>query len=199
MTDDQMRRFPEELGKLGFVFNFITYGGHQIDGLAGEEFAHRAPPRRHARARASAAKVPSARVAVPHPADARWWPARRRRAHVALGSHRDDEGDGQGLDAVPASRADRAAAEGARRSGSTCGASGTASTADLNVSLRPHSAGSQLLELGAPVGRPRRPRTSIFEPIHDRQGRSILSIRDQNTFDAQLRRKRLMTARRSSS
>ncbi len=39
MTDDQMRAFPDELGKLGFVFNFITYGGHQIDGLAGEEFA----------------------------------------------------------------------------------------------------------------------------------------------------------------
>ncbi len=38
MTDDEMRRFPEELGKLGFVFNFITYGGHQIDGLAAEEF-----------------------------------------------------------------------------------------------------------------------------------------------------------------
>ena len=39
---DRRRRcgaFPEELGKLGFVFNFITYGGHQIDGLAGEEFA----------------------------------------------------------------------------------------------------------------------------------------------------------------
>ncbi len=29
----------EELGKLGFVFNFITYAGHQIDGLAAEEFA----------------------------------------------------------------------------------------------------------------------------------------------------------------
>ncbi len=39
MTEDEMRQFPEELGKLGFVFNFITYGGHQIDGLAGEEFA----------------------------------------------------------------------------------------------------------------------------------------------------------------
>ena len=39
MTDEQMKRFPEELGKLGFVFNFITYGGHQIDGLAAEEFA----------------------------------------------------------------------------------------------------------------------------------------------------------------
>ena len=34
MNDEQMRRFPEELGKMGFVFNFITYGGHQIDGLA---------------------------------------------------------------------------------------------------------------------------------------------------------------------
>ena len=39
MTDEQMKRFPEELGKLGFVFNFITYGGHQIDGLAAEDFA----------------------------------------------------------------------------------------------------------------------------------------------------------------
>ena len=36
---EQMRRFPEELGKLGFVFNFITYGGHQVDGVAAEEFA----------------------------------------------------------------------------------------------------------------------------------------------------------------
>ena len=39
MSDEQMKNFPEELGKLGFVFNFITYGGHQIDGLAAEEFA----------------------------------------------------------------------------------------------------------------------------------------------------------------
>ena len=39
MTDDEMREFPKELGKLGFVFNFITYGGHQIDGVPAEEFA----------------------------------------------------------------------------------------------------------------------------------------------------------------
>src|SRR5260370_7123680 len=39
MNGEDMRGFPEELGKLGFVFNFITYGGHQIDGLAAEEFA----------------------------------------------------------------------------------------------------------------------------------------------------------------
>ncbi|PIQ85663.1 MAG: hypothetical protein COV74_07850 [Candidatus Omnitrophica bacterium CG11_big_fil_rev_8_21_14_0_20_45_26] len=38
MTDEEMRQFPVELGKLGYVFNFITYAGHQIDGLAAEEF-----------------------------------------------------------------------------------------------------------------------------------------------------------------
>ncbi|MBI5201037.1 MAG: isocitrate lyase family protein, partial [Elusimicrobia bacterium] len=39
MSDEEMRKFPLELGKLGFVFNFITYGGHQIDGLTSEEFS----------------------------------------------------------------------------------------------------------------------------------------------------------------
>jgi len=39
MTDDAMREFPTKLGDAGFVFNFITYGGHQIDGVAAEEFA----------------------------------------------------------------------------------------------------------------------------------------------------------------
>ena len=38
MSEDEMRNFPAELGKMGFVFNFMTYGGHQIDGLAAEEF-----------------------------------------------------------------------------------------------------------------------------------------------------------------
>src|SRR3984957_3274 len=39
MSDDEMRAFPEELANMGFVFNFMTYGGHQIDGVAAEEFA----------------------------------------------------------------------------------------------------------------------------------------------------------------
>ena len=33
----------------------------------------------------------------------------------------------------------------------------------------------------------------IFAPIVDRRGRNILSVRDQNTFDTALRKKRLMT------
>ena len=39
MSEEEMREFPIELGKLGFVFDFITYGGHQVDGMAAEEFA----------------------------------------------------------------------------------------------------------------------------------------------------------------
>ena len=33
----------------------------------------------------------------------------------------------------------------------------------------------------------------VFAPIVDRKGRNILSIRDQNTFDPALRKKRIMT------
>jgi isocitrate lyase len=33
----------------------------------------------------------------------------------------------------------------------------------------------------------------VFDVIVDRRGRSILSVRDQNTFDSDLRKKRLMT------
>ena len=39
MTDEEMTAFPAELGKLGYVFNFITYGGHQVDGMAVDDFA----------------------------------------------------------------------------------------------------------------------------------------------------------------
>jgi isocitrate lyase len=61
------------------------------------------------------------------------------------------------------------------------------------VALRPHTAGSELLELtlfnpgGDDVA------NVIFALIVDRRGRNILSVRDQNTFDNALRQKRLMT------
>ncbi len=32
-TDDQLRKFADELGKMGYVFNFITYAGHQTEAL----------------------------------------------------------------------------------------------------------------------------------------------------------------------
>ena len=66
LSDDEMRRFPEELGKLGFVFNFITYGGHQIDGLAAEEFATALREDGMLALARLQRKLPPARIPVPH-------------------------------------------------------------------------------------------------------------------------------------
>jgi isocitrate lyase len=62
----------------------------------------------------------------------------------------------------------------------------------LRVRLLPHSAGSELLELGIYGDGDEKHANVIFAPIHDRRGRSILSVRDQNTYAVALRKKRLM-------
>jgi isocitrate lyase len=63
----------------------------------------------------------------------------------------------------------------------------------LRVELRPHTAGSELLELGLFSTDGERMANVIFDVILDRRGRSFISVRDQNTFDVELRKKRLMT------
>ena len=63
----------------------------------------------------------------------------------------------------------------------------------LKVDLRPHRAGSELLELSLVGKNGEKEANVVFAPIRDRRGRSILSVRDQNTFDEALRKKRLMT------
>ena len=60
------------------------------------------------------------------------------------------------------------------------------------VSLRPHTAESDLLELALVSADGEKKLDVIFASIHDRRGRSILSVRDQNNFDLGLRKKRLM-------
>ena len=66
----------------------------------------------------------------------------------------------------------------------------------LRVQLRPRRAGSDVLELGiyGEGGQGEEKLADvIFDPIKDRHGRSILTVRDQNTFAEALRQKRLMT------
>jgi len=62
----------------------------------------------------------------------------------------------------------------------------------LRVQLRPHTAGSELLELTIANQDGHKLASVIFAHIQDRRGRTILSVRDQNT-DESMRRKRLMT------
>jgi isocitrate lyase len=63
----------------------------------------------------------------------------------------------------------------------------------LRALLRPVSAGSEFLELSILDGSSAKAANVVFADLQDRHGNKVLSIRDQNTFDLSLRRKRLMT------
>jgi isocitrate lyase len=62
----------------------------------------------------------------------------------------------------------------------------------LRVELRPHIAGSDLLEIRVIDEDDTSLADVVFTSIVDRRGRTILSVRDQNT-DPAVRRRRLMT------
>jgi isocitrate lyase len=192
MTDEQMRRFPEELGKLGFVFNFITYGGHQIDGLAGEEFATAlrqdgmlalARLQRKFRLLESPYRTPQTLVGGPR-ADAALMSLTGRTATTkAMGVGSTQFQHHIQTEVPPKVLKDWLDIWCKQHD----------LQPDLAASLRPHSAGSQLLELSILSSTGGKAANVVFEPIQDRYGRSILSIRDQNTYEQRLRRKRLMT------
>jgi isocitrate lyase len=195
MTDDEMRAFPEEIGKMGFVFNFMTYGGHQIDGVAAEEFAG---------ALKQDGMLSLARL--------------QRKMRLVESPYRTP----QTLVGGPRSDAALAASSGRTATTKSMGKGSTQHQhlvqtevpkklleewlamwsehyqlgEKLRVQLRPRRAGGELLELGIYGERPdgeEQLANVIVDPIKDRHGRSILTVRDQNTFGEKLRQKRLMT------
>jgi isocitrate lyase len=192
MSDEEMRRFPEELGKLGFVFNFITYGGHQIDGLAAEEFATALKQdgmlalsrlQRKLRMVESPYRTPQTLVGGPRADAALAATSGRTATTMAMG-----KGSTQHQHLIQTEVPKKLLEEWLEmwtRHYELPGA--------LHVQLQPHRAGSELLELGVYDKGEEKVANVVFEPIHDRHGRSILSVRDQNTFAESLRRKRLMT------
>jgi len=192
MSEDEMRAFPEEIGKLGFVFNFITYGGHQIDGLASEEFAQ---------ALKQDGMLALARV--------------QRKFRLVESPFRTPQTlvGGPRLDTALAASSGRTATTKAMGKGSTqfqhlvqtevppsllkkwidSWAEFYSISDPLHVELRPHRAGSDLLELKVINDSEETLANIVFATIQDRRGQAILSVRDQNTFDENLRKKRLMT------
>jgi len=192
MSEEEMRRFPEELGKLGFVFNFITYGGHQIDGLAAEEFATAlkqdgmlalARLQRKLRMVESPYRTPQTLVGGPRADAALVATSGRTATTMAMGKGSTQH---QHLiqTEVPKKLLEEWLAMWTHHYELPGG---------LRVQMRPHRAGSELLELGVYDTGEEKLANVIFAPIHDRRGRSILSVRDQNTFAESLRMKRLMT------
>jgi isocitrate lyase len=192
MSDDEMRRFPAELGKMGFVFNFITYGGHQVDGVAAEEFA-------------TALKQDGMLALARLQRKIRLVESPYRTPQTLVGGPR--------LDAALLASSGRTATTDAMGQGSTqhqhliqtevpkhlleewlvMWAEHYRLAEPMRVQLLPHRAGSELLELAVVGKGDAKLANVVFASIQDRRGRRILSVRDQNTFDEALRRKRLMT------
>ncbi len=192
MTDEQMKEFPKELGKLGFVFNFITYGGHQIDGLAAEEFAV---------ALKQDGMLSLARL--------------QRKLRLVESPYRTPQTlvGGPRLDAALAAASGRTATTKAMGKGSTqhqhlvatevppkvledwlqMWAEQNGLPAGWKAKLRPVAAGSDFIELSIASAAKVKAGNVIFADVHDRRGHRLLSIRDMNTFDDGLRKKRLMT------
>jgi len=193
MTEQEMKDFPKEIGKLGFVFNFITYGGHQIDGLASEEFS---------RALLEDGALALARL--------------QRKLRLLDSPYRTPQSyvGGPRMDAALTASSGRTATTKAMSKGSTqfqhlvqtevptkllegwleLWAKYYKIKGTLRVELRPNRAGSDLLELNIMSSRAKTKKADvIFGSIQDLRGKNILSIRDQNTFNTEFRKKRLMT------
>lgn len=185
MTDEEMRRFPEELGKMGFVFNFITYGGHQIDGVAAEEFATAlrqdgmlalARLQRKMRLVESPYRTPQTLVGGPRSDAALAASSGRTATTKAMG-----KGSTQHQHLVQTEVPRKLLEEWLAMW------SGHYQLKDkLRVQLRPQRAGSEVLELGIHGESDDKLANVIFQPIQDRRGRTILLVRDQNTFGAEL-------------
>jgi isocitrate lyase len=191
MTDEEMKAFPEELGKMGFVFNFITYGGHQVDGVASEEFA-------------TALKQDGMLALARLQRKMRLVESPYRTPQTLVGGPRSD--------AALAASSGRTATTKAMGKGSTQHQHLVQTEVPkklleewlamwtehyqlpekLHVQLRPRRAGSDVLELGIYDEAEEQLANVVVDPIKDRHGRSILTVRDQNTFAEKLRKKRLM-------
>jgi len=192
MSDDQMKHFPEELGKLGFVFNFITYGGHQIDGLAAEDFATAlqqdgmlslARLQRKFRLLESPYRTPQTLVGGPRLDAALMAASGRTATTTAMG-----KGSTQHQHLVQTEVPPKVLEDWLQ-----IWAEHNALPPAYRAQLRPVAAGSDFLELSLWNDSKDRVGNIIFADVQDRHGHKLLSIRDMNTFDPSLRKKRLMT------
>ena len=192
MNDEEMRDFPKELGKLGYVFNFITYGGHQIDGLAAEDFSTAlkqdgmlalARLQRKFRLLDSPYKTPQTLVGGPRLDGALSASSGRTATTKAMG-----KGSTQVQHLVETEVPPRLLENWLNLWKNHNKVHNT-----LHVKLRPHQAGSDLLKLTILDELNEKVANVIFLNMHDRRGRNILSIRDQNTYKDEFRQKRLMT------
>lgn len=196
-TDDQIRNFANELGKMGYVFNFITYGGHQTEALMNGRLARALKEegvlgfvrliQRALRLAHDPAQFPQSFVGGD-------WADRFRRA--ARGSSittssmggKSTETQHRKAVEVPTSVLERWLAiwashwshQGLYRGGA------------LSVELKERWAGSEDMMLNLFDEAKDKIGEIIFRVDKDRQGRKFLAVKDQNTMK-EFRSRRLMT------
>ncbi|MDX2473273.1 MAG: isocitrate lyase/phosphoenolpyruvate mutase family protein [Candidatus Krumholzibacteria bacterium] len=192
MTEEEMGQFPAELGKLGFVFNFITYGGHQVDGLAAEEFTTSlqengmlalAKLQRKLRLLESPYGTPQTHVGGPRIDGALAASSGRTATTKAMGKGSTQFQHLVQTEVPTSVLSDWLEIWSKQYNVET----------PLAVKLRPHKASSQLLELSVVDKYGNKISNIVFATIQDRRNNHILSVRDQNNFSQDFRMKRFMT------
>ena len=192
MTDEEMRHFPSDIGKLGYVFNFITYGGHQADGVAGEELATAlkqdgmlalARLQRKLRLLESPYKTPQSLVGGPRLDGALAASSGRTATTKAMG-----KGSTQFQHLIQ-TEPPLTILEGWLAKWAEC----HVPSVKLKARLKPLQPGSDILELLVEDSSNNNVANVVFKVMRDREDKVFLFIRNQILHDETLRRKRFMT------
>jgi isocitrate lyase len=196
-TDDQIRSFAAELGKMGYVFNFITYAGHQTEALMNGRLARALQEegvlgfvrliQRSLRLANDPAQYPQTFVGGP-------WADRFRRAArgpslttSSMGGKSTEAQHRKAIE-VPTSVlerwlhmwADHWSKQGLYKGG------------ELSVEIKERWAGSEEMMLNVFDEARDKIAEIIYRVDKDRDGRKFLAVKDQNTVK-KYRARRLMT------
>ncbi|HTN70883.1 MAG TPA: isocitrate lyase [Methylomirabilota bacterium] len=196
-TDDQIRGFAAELGKMGYVFNFITYAGHQTEALMNGRLARALQEegvlgfvrliQRSLRLANDPAQYPQTFVGGP-------WADRFRRAArgpslttSSMGGKSTEAQHRKAIE-VPTSVLERWlhmwAAHWSKQ--------GLYSGGELSVEIKERWAGSEEMMLNVFDEARDKIAEIIYRVDKDRDGRKFLAVKDQNTVK-KYRARRLMT------
>jgi isocitrate lyase len=196
-TDQQIGGFAQELGKMGYVFNFITYAGHQTEALMNGRLARALKEegvlgfvrliQRSLRLANDPAQYPQTFVGGP-------WADRFRRAGRGASLTTSSMG-GKSTEAqhrkaieVPTSVLER----WLRMWAEHWSRQGLYNKGELHVELKERWAGSEEMMLNVFDEASDKIAEITFRVDRDRQGRKFLAVKDQNTMKP-YRSKRLMT------
>ena len=196
-TDDQIRNFADELGKMGYVFNFITYAGHQTEALMNGRLARALNEegvlgfvrliQRALRLANDPAQYPQTFVGGP-------WADRFRRAArgaslttSAMGGKSTEAQHRKAIE-VPTSELERWLGMWAQH----WSEQGLYDKGDLSVELKERWAGSEEMMLNVFDEARDKIAEITFRVDKDREGRKFLAVKDQYTVK-RYRYKRLMT------